>query len=236
MRFLVAILAITLGLITFAPQGVLASSVDIYGDDSTGSDNGIGSFTGSMTYTAIDEMNATLEVELTNTTALGNGGFITAFVFNVESDQVDGISLDKSGWSLLGEDQDFQDAVKASPYGYFDVGAALANKNPDFLGGGSPNTGIAGGETETFLFELTGTDLLDLNIFSFVDEMSYKKQGKGFQLAVDGEFMIVRLKGLDICGGSDKMVAQVVPIPPSLLLLFSGICGLIGYRKFSKFK
>jgi len=190
-------------------------------------DGPLGDFSGIFTYVADSAKQATIEIELKNTSPCSNGGYLTAFAFNLPSGYITGVSLDSSDddFGLLG-DPDFIDDVKGVPYGYFDLGASVTDQ---FLGGGAPSPGIPMGVTETFMFTLYGNDLDMLDLDSFLDEMSAgASPGKGSQ------FFLARFRGFDD-GGSNKTPGRVVPVPGALWFLGSGLIGLVGFRrKFRK--
>jgi hypothetical protein len=201
----------------FLGAPTLSSAVSIEGDGP------LGDFTGSFTYTSISETESTIEVELTNTSPMSNGGYLTAFAFNIPSGYITDVSLSSTDddFGLLG-DPGFYDEVKGVAYGYYDIGASVTDQ---FLGGGGPSPGIPVGTTETFTFYLAGTDLDMLDVWDFLDEMSVNASpGQGAQL------FLARFRGFDD-GGSNKTPGRVVPIPGALWLLGSGLIGLAGFRR-----
>ncbi len=87
----------------------------------------------------------------------------------------------------------------------------------------TPQEGIGVGITETFTFELTGTDLSNLIIQDFLDESSI-----GNATDKSPTFFIARFRGFND-GGSNKIPAtSPIPEPTTLLLLSIGIAGLAG--------
>src|SRR5687767_5349481 len=111
----------------------------------TGSGDSGGSFNGSLTFFGNDSL---LRIALTNTSAPGNGGYITGFVFNSNSSQPLTFSLLPSATPFIQ-----LAGPSASPYGIYQHGAALGG---EFLGGGGPLGGIAAGQTRIFDFMLDG--------------------------------------------------------------------------------
>jgi hypothetical protein len=194
-----------------------ASSVFLIGD-------GIyGDYSAKLTYTSTSSNAATLNVLLTNTTAPALGGYLTALAFNNPGDKIDGVSLST--------DPDFipvfsNNNVKAQPYGYFDIGAVFPYQNIQscFQGNGGPTSGIGAGITRNFTFTFTGDDLDEINVLSFVNELSHGAGGGG------SEFFIARFKGFND-DDSDKVPGTVTPEPVTISLLGLGLAGLIGLEK-----
>ncbi|MBM4273635.1 MAG: PEP-CTERM sorting domain-containing protein [Deltaproteobacteria bacterium] len=182
-----------------------------------------GDFSGTFSYslTPVSSTNALLTVQLQNTSPPDNGGFITAFAFNNPEDKITNVVLTATDpdFHMIGG-PNFQNNIKTSPYGNFDIGASISSS---FLSGGNPNKGIGVGSTETFTFNLTGTGLNSLNEWSFVNELSENPQGG------DAYWFLARFRGFND-GSSDKVFAVPsgggVPLPSSIILLGSGLLGL----------
>ncbi len=99
----------------------------------------IGSFTGSWNYTFSSDTEATLTVELTNTSPEDNGGYITAFAFNNPDNLITDVTLSDGGsFGVIGGDS-FLNDVNGQPLGWFDIGAGIGN---NWTGGGKPSAGI----------------------------------------------------------------------------------------------
>lgn len=206
--------ALAIGLATLAGN---ASAVAIGGNAGL---EGLGSFTGALDYTASSNTSATLEVALTNTSPAANGGFITGFVFN-NPGGITGATLSTAptGFELLQGR-----SASANPFGDFDFGAGLGG---DFEGGGRPRDGIGVGSTGTFVFALSGTNLLALDESDFLSALSTDPGGGGAQS------FVVRFRGFED-GGSDKVPGSPggggqetpVPAPASLALFGLGLFGL----------
>jgi hypothetical protein len=189
-RWLTAIAVIGL-----TAAAVKADPINIYGDTANSTSN-LGDFTGTLNYVVTDSGHAQLIVSLTNTSPAANGGFLTAFVFNNPGDLITGVSLtDPAFKATLAND-----AINGSPFGQFDIAASIAgNPKSSFTDGGNPSSGIGVGQSDTFTFDLTGSNLDSLTTASFLAELS---GGPG-----DGsgdEWFVARFRGF-LNGGSDKV-------------------------------
>jgi len=213
LRVFVALLAVVVG------GKVHAASIINFASDAANSTEGLGSFTGSISYSADSAFSTTglLTITLTNTSNAANGGFITGMVFNIGGTDPGATAalasspapthpfVTLSGNGLSGE-----------PFGNpFDAGAALGGS---FLGGGSPQGGVAVGQTGSFSFLVNALDAGNLNASDFLN-------GGPF----DFNF-IVRFRGFEN-GGSDKVPAMMITTPnvvPVPMPLAFGAVGLIG--------
>jgi len=201
-----------------------------------------GAFTGSIEvkYTPGDTT-AQIIVKLKNESPIANGGFITGFAFNDPSSVSGGDIVKVTGYtqaydpagapppnhmSLIGVNPDgtlLDNSISGSPYGKFDLGAAVGG---NLLGGGSPQPGIEVGQTGTFTFTVTGTNLQNLSAESILGTPS-----QGGTAA-----FIVRFRGF--CdGSSDKIVIGAktppsgggypIPAPPAVVLAGLGIASCL---------
>lgn len=205
--------ACAVGAILLGAGQAHAGTIEIFGDASQ-STEALGDYSGSLDYSAnpVDGYGM-LVVSLTNTSDPGNGGFITGFVFNIDSSDASA-----SAELLAGATHPFANlsgsGLSAEPFGMFDGGAALGGS---FLGGGNPNPGISVGETGVFEFKIVASDFLALDVSSFLSESS-------------DEDLIVRFRGFDD-DGSDKVPGTVVPLPAPVLLGSVGLLAVAGMRR-----
>jgi hypothetical protein len=193
-----------------------AGSVIQIGGGGSSSLNGLGSFSGSIQYSSASPFSTTgtLTIALTNTSSASNGGFITGLLFNVGGDDTGASASLASGAS-----HPFINCVggglAGSPYGSYDAGAALGGS---FLGGGSPNPGIAVGQTGVFTFNITAADAGVLTALDFLAGGSFNFN------------FLVRFRGFED-GGSDMVGAIVVPLPPAMLLGLAGVACVMAARR-----
>jgi hypothetical protein len=187
----------------------------------------LGSFSGSIDYVANTSTSATLTITLENTSPVANGGYITAFVFNNPGGVSSAtLSTSSGSWNLLFGSNN----VQGAPYGKFDIGASTGG---GFEGGGAPQGGIAVGNSVTFTFTFSGTNLDQLTTADFLSTLSTGTgAGQGY------EAFVVRFRGFKN-GGSDKVPGtpgNPVPEPSSLLLMGSGLTTIAGMirRKMNK--
>lgn len=161
---------------------------------------GMGAFTASVTYDYTSGNSASLTIAITNTTSAAYGGYLTAIAFNWGASGISSnlVSSSHAAFSNLAE------PVSAAPYGTFQSGISTTSS---WLGGGSPNSGVAVGSTGTFVFTLTGGagalgSMTAANVMMPISEYG----------------MVVRFRGMDN-GGSDKVVGQIIPGPSALAVL-----------------
>ncbi len=167
---------------------------------------GLGSFTGSFDYIAVDSSHAILTVQLSNTSSSGGGGYLTAFAFDDPYGRVTGVTLGSTNpnFQLLGGTGE-SGSISAPPFGHFDIGASSSGS---FLGGGSPVGGIEVGDNATFIFTLSGDDLDDLTADSFFGSQTLSPCDP------PSVAFIARFRGF-VNGGSDKVPGVCPPVPDS---------------------
>jgi len=208
------------GLLAAAFLAAPAQAALLFGNVAASTEQTGATFTGELTYDFSNSTAATLTLDLNNTTPAAVGGFLTAFVLNNPDNNISAVTLSSAptaDWSLLGLDND---NVNGAPFGEFDFGATSGDVNGGFEGGGNPNTGLGVGQSGTFVFTLSGTNLDTLNDLSFVNELS-SGPGQG----QDAQFFVARFRGL-ANDGSDKVPA--IPEPSTYAMLLAGL-GLLGF-------
>lgn len=179
-----------------------ASIIQIASNDNA-SQHGLGTFTGSIEYIAgAFATEGNLTITLTNTSEPSNGGFLTGFLFNINS-----ADTNASASLLAATHSAFLEVSNepGNPFGTFDAGAAL---NGSFLGNGNPAGGLAVGATGVFSFSITASDAGSLTAMSFVT-------------GPNAHNFIARFRGFDD-DGSDTVPGKVVPAPGAFCLLLSG--------------
>lgn len=194
---------VTAAMAVAAASGAVSADIVNIQSDSANSTEGLGTFTGSVEYNFVADSSGILTITLNNTSNVDNGGFITGFLFNMDS--ADAVATLTSGTHPF--DQATGNGLNGQPFGDpFDAGAAIGGK---FEGGGNPNDGVAVGDTGIFTFDITASDAAGLSAWSFLTG------------PYDFNF-IVRFRGFED-GGSDKVPA--VPTPGALALL--GTAGVL---------
>jgi hypothetical protein len=193
-----------------------AHAVLITGDIAASTGQTGSNFTGDLTYSFSSSTSATLTLNLTNTTPVSVGGFLTGFALNNPDGNISSIDLTSAptaAWTLLGLSDS---SVTGVPYGQFDFGSTSGTGGLE--GGGDPSTGLGVGVGGTFVFGLVGTNLNTLTDLSFVNEFS---SGTGTGEGV--QFFVARFRGLT-GGGSDKVPGiAVVPEPSTYAMLLAGL-------------
>lgn len=169
---------------------------------------------------------------LTNTTpSPATAASLTAFAFNNPSGLITGATLfatTNPNFGLIGTGDN---GVGVTPFGNADFGVSIGDSwQGSGPGGGNPAGGICIGDTATFTIDFTGTNLDTLTTLSFVNELTVGPgNGQG------PVFSIARFRGIkDASCDSDKVPA--VPVPPTVLLMGSGLLGLglLGFRRKRK--
>ncbi len=196
-------------LVSMALPGIAQAAFSSTGFVSNGasSTSMLGAFAGSMSYTSSTATAGTLTINITNTTPASTGGFITGLVFNIpgQGGSATLTSASKSSFLNTGSES-------GQPFGTFEAGAAIG---ASFLGGGSPTSGIAVGQTGTFVFAVTSSIAGSILAADFINPSGNKPN------------FVVRFRGME-CDGSDKVPGQV-PAPAAAGLLALG--GLISARR-----
>ena len=214
---------LTSALVMLLLASPVSASLSVVGDNSHPNSNGLGNFSMLFSYSASDANNATITLQITNTTDPLIGGFLTAMAFGNPSDLITDLTLHST--TLATFDNVFED-VNVEPFGTQDFAVATTNT---WIGGGSPNGGIAVGQTATIVLNATGTGLDTISETDFWDAVS-----TGDPSQDKAQAFIARLRGLNSDPDSDKVPGgsrNLIPEPGSLTIWCSmGIIGL-GLRR-----
>lgn len=192
----------------------------------------LGHYEGSMSWDSVAKT-LTLNIEVLGTTALG--GKLTGIAFGGPVGAATWLSLsspNSNAFSLIGGAS--AGSVNAMPFGSFNAGAALGG---NWMGGGSPNSGITAADgMQTFVFQLAGSTLPN-DVSAFWQTHSSTPPAGAFGL-------VARFRGFtdpdpDLYDptdpGSDKSPAilqmVVVPIPAPALLAGLGLIGVVAARR-----
>jgi hypothetical protein len=174
----------------------------------------LGHFLGQLEYGFNMQLNSwTLLVTLMNTSPPANGGFLTGFIFNINSTDSNASATLHSGT------HPFVNAPNQGGQpigGTYDAGAVLGGSFQG--GGGNPNQGIAVGQTGSFLFTVSASDAPNLSALSFIT-------------GPETYNFLVRFRSFNHGHGSDKVAAQQtdgpgVPGPAGLMVLAIGAIGV----------
>lgn len=180
-------LAASLLVIPFAATATIITEQTVTGSGGLGSYSAHFKWDGSI-----------LSLDLTNTSNVSNGGYLTGFLLELPG------TSSFSNWQTntnLVALAPKQEQYSGAPYGSFDYGYALGG---NFLGGGSPNSGIGVGNTGHFEFS-QWNNVNGFDVGDFFENLS--------TLESTDTNLLVRFKGFNN-GGSDKVVGIFTPPTP----------------------
>jgi hypothetical protein len=165
-----------------------------------------------------------VSILLTNTSPTPDpGGRLTGFAFNMP----DGSVFVSGSFTTTDVDFEFIDPlVSTSPWPDHDFGAALGG---DWLGGGSPNPGLATGDAATFGFTFSGTGLTESSVMTaFLGSPDPSNPSQG-----DPGF-VVRFRGLSN-DRSDKVYGTPTAVPEPGTFALAGVglgaTGVVALRR-----
>lgn len=195
------------GLAILAVGSASASIINIQGSIANSAEQTGANFTGTIDYTATGASAGVVTIVLNNVTPAAVGGYLTGFVFNIDSTDVNAsatlTSTTNPNFLNTGPES-------ANPFGSFDAGAALG---ANWEGGGNPALGIPVGGSGTFTFNVAANDAMSLTSSSFINGPNQFN-------------FVVRFRGLT-GGGSDKVP---VPAPGPIALAALGLLCLAKRR------
>ena len=191
--------------------GLSAANADLIniGSETSASEHGLGQFAGTLNYISGGANSATIIISLTNTSPVGNGGYLTALALwhssNAGLNTVTFVSSSDANFGGLAG------PVNGAPHGSYAAGASTGG---GWTGGGSPSAGLAVGESATFTFSLNGAGVGLLSAANFINMNN------------DHWDLVVRFRGFGN-GDSDKVPANPTPGAAALL----GLGGLAAARR-----
>ena len=217
---LLAILAATCcGTLTAAADTINAEGIYLVGGGNHWS------YTGVISYATDSPTSATVTVDLTNTSTTAASSYLTGFYLHIPGNRDAAVSLaaNANGFHSLGAPS-FNASL--SPFGGLNLiaGSLFGTRNGDRL-----HQGLAPGATGTFTFTITEGGF-DTSAALGYPRALFSQVGAG---GGNMDF-IARFSGSEgnllVPGGEQPLV----PIPPTALLLGSGLLGLAGFRLFRK--
>jgi hypothetical protein len=188
-----------------------ADTVHITGNHAGSSEsNSYGGFDGTLTFDEIGGGLAVLTISLQNTAQFG--GWLTAIAFDGPAGTSDWMFDEMSSSGLSDGWNDLTGPISVSPFHYRSFGASTSG---DWLGGGSPETGLAAGDSATWVFQGSTT--------GGVSAMDFLTPN-------DGQNLLFRFRGFSN-GASDKLPAT--PSVPGLggLAVLAGVGGVRRRRR-----
>ena len=183
-----------------------ADIIAIQSNSAASTDN-LGTFTGSIDYGFNMALSVwQVKITLNNTSPAANGGFITALLFNIDSSDPNADATLVSSTNT-----NFHNLTNGNgqPFGNnYTAGSSLDNSFQG--GGGNPNLGIPVGGSSMFTFNVSASDAASLTAADFING-PYQYD------------FIVRFRGFNVPGTSDKVPAMLVPGPTALTAMAIGI-------------
>lgn len=179
---------------------------------SSRSTEGLGDFSGRIEYNYLSGSSGQLLINLTNTSPVENGGYITALIFNIGAPQRSGTDTAVLQFASFPALVNIAGpGINGAPFGRFDAGAGIGGQ---FEGGGNPTPGIGVGQSGLFEFLVNSPYANVLSAESFINGPN--------------EFdFVVRFRGF-ADEGSDKVP---VPVPGSVALLGLGAVAMSSRRR-----
>ncbi len=161
---------------------------------------GLGAYTAQVSFSYTSGNTASVTIAVTNTSNAANGGYLTALAVT-GSTGISAVYCNGCDDLNFGE---LNGPVSASPFGDFMAGFSTSSS---WTGGGSPSLGLGIGQSASFSFLLQGTE----------SALSVMTAATAFS-PTSGYGMAARFRGFNN-GGSDKVLAYVIPGPGSLAVL-----------------
>ncbi len=186
----------------------------------------MGDFTGDFSYNVINDQEANVNISITNMSDPAVGAYLTGFAFSLP---FTGDDVAVNSVTFSSTNSDFSMVTGNGHHGksgaFGSIGAVADTTNGHCPCSATTSAGIAPGETGDFVFTLMGTNLDAWTVDDFFSEMPTDPHHYRLTSRFAVSFNMPENSGCPTVPG------QPVPVPGTLLLLYSGFICLMGFRK-----